>query len=476
MKFPNPKIISKKLNNKRINASVDFLLKHRNSLANYKNIEDFVLRDEEFTTTTNVDPKILQGCEHNFLQVRNAILRELRIRNFYLGASVLDEVFFQILTNSNTNDPIKKTLEVIRDSGVLRPGFVLYPVHSFGVIGGGLISSFTPIEIDFFIPELGLIVTPQTNSYETNIKFIKRGMYYLNIKKKLKTDLIEHWIRSRPLKWLKRNPLLIVRMHNFPGEYYENQLFIVNKLRTAIVALMMLNSIQDFISSKEGFLFSSARTNNWETFDIKHYLVFYPKPHTKELTGDCVPMNFTQFTLSELSELPIEIDPKFWRYKTKLKAEIIQTVISIEKGFYQYSFGAKKENNKSRVYRKFFRSFEFFRRSFRRTDDIGEQIVNLAVAFEILLTDFYTPGTVNKILNRLSKLLKGVKGVRKLKKSVNDLFEMRGQYVHSGFVDKSQFSMEVARTAYVYTSIKLNLKMANLSYNTETPIKYMIEG
>lgn len=329
MKFPNPKIISKKLNNKRINASVDFLLKHRNSLANYKNIEDFVLRDEEFTTTTNVDPKILQGCEHNFLQVRNAILRELRIRNFYLGASVLDEVFFQISTNSNTNDPIKKTLEVIRDSGVLRPGFVLYPVHSFGVIGGGLISSFTPIEIDFFIPELGLIVTPQTNSYETSIKFIKRGMYYLDIKKKLKTDLIEHWIRSRPLKWLKRNPLLIVRMHNFPGEYYENQLFIVNKLSTAIVALMMLNSIQDFISSKEGFLFSSTRTNNWETFDIKHYLVFYPKPHTKELTGDCVPMNFTQFTLSELSELPIEIDPKFWRYRTKLKAEIIQTVISI---------------------------------------------------------------------------------------------------------------------------------------------------
>jgi len=459
-----------------IRASVSFLLEHRDSLANYKNIEDFVLRDEEFTTTTNVDPKILQGCEYHFLQVRNAILRKLRIRNFYLGASVLDEVFFQILTSSYVVDPIKETLEVIRDSGVLRPGFVLYPIHSFGVIGGGLISSFTPAEIDFFIPELGLIVTPQTNSYETSIKFIKKGMHYLDIKKRLKTDLIEHWIRSRPLKWLERNPLLIVRMHNFPGEYYENQLFIVNKLRIAIVSLMMLNSIQDFISSKEGFLFSSARTNNWETFDIKHYLVFYPKPHSNELTGDCVPMNVNRFTLSELSELPIEIDPKFWRYRTNLKTAIIQTVISVEKGFYRYSFGAKRENNKSRVYRKIFRSFEFFRRSFRKTDDVGEQIINLAVAFEILLTDFYTRGTAKKILDRLSKLLRGVKGVRKFKKSVSDLFEMRGQYVHSGFVDKNQFSIDVARTAYVYTLIKLNSKMIYLSYNTERPIKYMIEG
>ena len=53
---------------------------------------------------------------------------------------------------------------------------------------------------------------------------------------------------------------------------------------------------------------------------------------------------------------------------------------------------------------------------------------------------------------------------------------MRGQYVHSGFVDKNQFSIDVARTAYVYTLIKLNSKMIYLSYNTETPIKYMIEG
>lgn len=337
MRFPNPKVVSNKINSKKIRQSLDFLIKHQNVLSEYKDVEDFALRDEEYTTKTNIDGKTLQACEHHLLNMRVRLNSELRARNFFLGTSVLDEVLFQTFSKCINNNPIIATLETIRDSGILHPGFVVYPLHSLGVIGGGLLRSYTQADIDFFVPDIDLIVTPQTNSLENSIKFIERAAKCLGVNKSIPHELLRHWRKTRSTKWLERNPLLILRVHSFPGDYYENQFFIANKLRISTTSLLMLNSIQNFVSSREGYLLSSARTNNWETLDIKHYFVFYPKPYKSQLAGDCIPMNLMKSTLAELSEVPAELDPKFWRRRMPLSQLITKSLIDVEKGFYKYT-------------------------------------------------------------------------------------------------------------------------------------------
>ena len=55
----------------------------------------------------------------------------------------------------------------------------------------------------------------------------------------------------------------------------------------ATTLLLMLNSFQNFVSQKEGYLLSSSRTNNWETLDIlvNNAGVFIPGEIHKEPDG-----------------------------------------------------------------------------------------------------------------------------------------------------------------------------------------------
>jgi len=474
MRFPSPQRVSKGLQAKKFIKSVEYLISNRSVISKYENIEDFVLRDEEYTTTTDENPETLTACEHHLFQVRSRLAKELWSRDFFLGVSILDELLFSTFAHSKSDNPILEALEIIRDSGVLHPGFVVYPLHAFGVIAAGLIQSYTPARVQFFIPKYGLIITPQTNSLEKTVSFLEGAASTLGVGKKIPLDLLAHWRRSRPTKWLERNPLLVLRVHSFPGEYYENQFFLMSKLRLSTTLLFMLNSLQKTARSREGLLLSSSRTNNWETLDIHHYLVFYPKPYKRILTGDCVPMNLGTATLAELSEVPSQIDPRFWRRRIPLSERLTEALDKVGKGFFQYSLGKTKGNTRGRVYRKIFRSLEFYRKSHRQRDDIGEAAVNLAVAFEILLTDNWSQGIVNRIIEHISVLLKGVKGIRKFKNSIRGLYEARSKFVHAGVVDDS-IEIDIARIAFIQAFVALVSLLDAIPNKSDKPIGHLMD-
>ena len=221
MRFPSPKQVVKNVNSKETRDSVNYLIQQQQVIQQYKDIEDFILRDEEYTTNTNTPPGTLKGCEYHLLNLRNILIKELRARNFFIGISVLEEVLFQNFKQANNNNPVISTFESIRDAGVLRAGFVVYPLHSLGVIYGGILKSYAHASIEFHVPGIDIIVTPQTNSFRNSLEFITRASSLLGINRNIPSDLIEHWHRSRPTKWIKRNPLLIARIHSYPGDYYE---------------------------------------------------------------------------------------------------------------------------------------------------------------------------------------------------------------------------------------------------------------
>jgi len=471
MHFPSPSKINDKIK-KEIKESVKYLIKNHNLLKKYNNIEDFVLRDEEYTRPViDSNIKLLKGCEYHLLNVRKILFQELIVNNYFLGRSVLDEVLFHSFANGKK--PIISALEKIRDSGILHPGFVIYPLHSLGVIGGGILRSYTDASIDFFVPDANIVVTPQTNSIKGSNNFIENAAKSLGIKKRLPIKLLQHWRRSRPTQWLEKNPLLIIKINSYSEDYYENQILIINKIKLSTTILLMLNSLQHFDTSKEGTMFSSSSTNNWETLDIKHYFIFYPKPYKKKLTGSCVPMNINKAILAELSEVSAELDPNFWKRRIPLSQSIIKAIKNVEKGYYKHSVCNVESSNKGKVYLKIIKSLDFFHKSYRKKGDVNEAIVNLAVSFEILLTDNYASGIGERIKKRIKVLLKGVKGVRKLTKSIENLYDARSQYVHTGFV-KENVEIKTARIAYIHIFIKLCLRLNEIPDDGKELITTMI--
>jgi hypothetical protein len=207
MRLPSGKTIADKLLSTKTKTSIDYLMQKRSVISKYKDTEDFVLREEEYTTKTNEDKKTLAACEHHLFEVRSRFANELWSRELFLGISVIDDLLFSAFAHTNEANPIQHALEIIRDSGVLEPGFVVYPLHSLGVLGAGLLRRSTRLQ--FHVPDYGLVVTPQTNSFKRTVSFLENAAGTLGVRKEIPRDLIEHWTRSRPTKWLERNPILL---------------------------------------------------------------------------------------------------------------------------------------------------------------------------------------------------------------------------------------------------------------------------
>jgi hypothetical protein len=475
MRFPSKRNLKNKLLNRSTENSVSYLLRNQGTFSKYKDIEDFILRDEEWATQTNEDPRTLQSCEHHLGQIRTRLANELWSRGFYLGLTVLDDLLFSCFAHLKSKDPISDFVERLRDSGVLRPGIVLYPLHTLGILGVGILYSYTSARAYFDLSDYGMLVSPQSNSMNETTQFLEHARDRLGIKKKLPYDLIEHWQRSRPTKWLERNPLLVLKVHTFPGDYYENQFLLISKLKLATSLLCMLYALQPQPKDHRGLNLSSSRSNNWETLDIKHYILFYPKPYRRELTGDCIPMNVSRASLAELSEVPIQLDPKFWMRRISSYRTIKDALEKAETGFAAHRFGKNWRSPATRVYRKVFRSLEFYKKSFRQRSEIGESAVDLAVAFEILLTDNYSKGVHSRLMDRLSTLLQGVRGTRRYRDSVAKLYEMRSKYVHSGYVDDS-LDLPTAQAAFVHAFLALSSRFSAMPKQADEPIRELIES
>ena len=58
-------------------------------------------------------------------------------------------------------------------------------------------------------------------------------------------------MRSRPLKWFKNNPLLVVSIATLTSGYYENQFIYVMKLKLSTALVMMLSTVGDRLEPDE---------------------------------------------------------------------------------------------------------------------------------------------------------------------------------------------------------------------------------
>lgn len=99
--------------------------------------------------------------------------------------------------------------------------------------------------------------------------------------------------------------------------------------------------------------------------------------------------------------------------------------------------------------------------------------MNLAVAFEVLLTDFYAPGVSDRIPQHLSLALHRVKQQGMYTGEVEKLYIARGQAVHTAEI-RQEVDMGITRQAFVHAFLAITKRLPALNTSAQEPIKELL--
>lgn len=469
-RLPDIKKLSVEVNSTKIKRkqyvrnSSDFLVAHAADLAAYHDIYHLA----EVAYDGAKPDKQAQSIAYHLEQIRSELARQLWARQIFVSVSVIDELLFTH-TKSGANDPVFETLNSLRASEVSRRGLVVFPLHSFGILAAGLLRPLSGSGAIIINPEQRFAISQQTNELKRTTDHINKIAPLLGVKKSVDGALIQHWRDSRDARWLEHNPLLVAGVSSTSGFYYENEFLLLGRLQALTAAVSMLATLQPRVADRSGYFFSSSTINNWETLDLRHYLVL---THTKASTleGQAVPVHKRRQIL-ELSELAVEIDPRYWTRRAVLAESIYSSVEALFAGYLRYSVGSRKDTARSRVYRKLFESIHYFRRSHQGAEEDWTAVVSLATAFEMLLTDFYAKGIAKQLRHRTKLLLRGTPGTRRYQSAVEEIYNARNRAVHSGQVE--QIDLHEARVAYVHVFVALMQRLPTLRNSEENPVAFL---
>ncbi len=124
--------------------------------------------------------------------MREALEAELGTRQIFIAPEVLEELVFYIARESQGQELIRAVLERIRDARATRPGILVFPLHSLGVLGAGLVRP-SDGRVTFINGQRGYALSPQTNSLDGTMQFLDDARQSFGIGQELPTDLILHW-------------------------------------------------------------------------------------------------------------------------------------------------------------------------------------------------------------------------------------------------------------------------------------------
>ncbi|WP_430478390.1 hypothetical protein ACQZM9_11650 [Streptomyces sp. P11-1] len=408
--------------------------------------------------------------------LRRQLAGELWTRNAFIGPSVLDDLLYRAVAIDAAQDPVLRCLEIVRDRKLARPGLVIFPLHSLGVLAGGFLQSHGRRWV-FSPPGAEIAIFSQTNAWGTTLANLDEARCSLGVRKAVPGGLLEHWYRSRSLTWLKRNPLLVLSVSTAPGSYYDTESLILGRLRAASALTCMLAALQPREDERVGYLWSSARTNNRETRDIRHYINLYDAPSTRRhLAGDCVPIHLRRAALAEISALNIEIDPRYWnRYGDS--AQEVRAAVDLVFDGYMRHVHLRRPRERPDAYTaaltKLHDALSYFRRSFHESDQGWAASLSLATAFEMMLTDGVNRGEIAaKLQRRVRLLLRGKRGVERYPESVHRLYKHRNEIIHAGLTD-GQFDIADAQRCFVLCFMELANRAARLTARESEPMRTM---
>jgi hypothetical protein len=269
---------------------------------------------------------------------------------------------------------------------------------------------------------------------------------------------------------------MMVRIASHTGAYYENQFIYTLKIRIAAALVAMLYALGAERGYQVDKFYSSANVNNWETLDFRHYVIGEARSKKSELLDlRRIPMNVSALDLARLSDLPVVLSSKTLK-QAFLKSALRRIVLAlrvVESGHLSHVNLNSKDKVRGRVFSRIVTALDWYRQSFsaRVTDD--EAVVALAVAFETLLTDYYSPGVSARIQRRVRICLKGRHGIAEYLAAVISIMKARGAIVHNGS-SVQEAEIIKAQAAFALCFGAVTDKLQNIGSSIDNPIGVLL--
>lgn len=451
-----------KRGNQTVADSADWLVEQSQDLS--RRWDDF---EDLGVAAYEGDAQAKPAC-HHLTVVRAEMARQLWSRHIFVGVTVLDDLLFRAVCEGET-DPILATLQALKSSKLDFQSLIVFPLQDYGVLAAGLLRPFQGGSTYTIDATRRFVLSPQTNDLTRTTDLINSVAPPLGVKKPVEHDLIEHWRKSRGARWLENNPLLIAGIASISGYYYENEFLLLGRVKALTSAVAMLSVLQPSSDERAARLFSSSQINNFETRDIRHYILL-SDTRGKHLTGRAVPIHKRR-AVDALSSLDVDLDPSYWGRRATAATELYLAIDSLFNGYLQHSVGKSTDDALSRTYRKLFDAVEYFRLSNQGRYPDWSAAVSLATAFEMVLTDQFDRGVADRLRRRTAALLNGVRGTRGYQQAVVDLYNARSATVHRG--EPSEIDLALARRAFVLVFLALMRRMPSLGPAQKQPMQFL---
>lgn len=444
--------------------SVQFLVARRGAIQAYGSLEDYA------TAIGDNEPAV-GGHEFHFMRVRNRVLEILHRLELFVSWSAMDDLLFSLLRDGGVADPVRAAFERIRDSGVHHPGFVVYPVHSFGILGAGLLQLAPERPILRITPREGTVLTCQLASMQQVHRFLESVPRALGIRAQVQYDAddVRHYRASRSLEWLERNPLLAVRVQAFSSTFFDIQFFLRRTLEFRIVLVQMMSAFQDASASFQArarSLFSTRVVNNFETLDIRHYLIFQREPGRSRWDVRCVPMNVNHLALAELTSLSVELDPEWWSRRRRI-GRLIADALDVFSAAYFADRGA--QTLRGQFLERVMNSLVMFRRSFHPSPSSVMQCIALAAAAESLVCWTYARGSTQRVVRRVRGVVRGLRDAAAIGQAIEDVFQARNEGMHAAAQDFTA-AIRLGQRGYAWCFIRLMAALPRMTFLGGDPL------
>lgn len=451
---------------KAVKQAETFLASKHNLLNHFASVDDLVTNDKAVSASDR------KAIEHAIRTLRAAIARELWSNEIFVGRSVLDEC---ILHTAKTvgGAVAPRVIAHLAQVGAERPGFVLYPLISFGMRMPPIFDKSSSLTDWAAFPRLGYAVSAQRGSARSAHTRLTEMAAALGIKQRIAFSDVQHFASTA--RWLDRNPMLMVRLASHTGDMYENQFIYSLKIRMATSSLLMLHALAVEKNGPVDGYHSTARVNNWETLDIAHYLIGENLPG-RPMGLRRVPMNVSALELARLSDVAatISTDELSSARMRTLSRQMHKALKSVEQGYLKHVNLTSKAEAQKRFYKRLASALDWYRQSFGSRVNEAEAVVAIAVAFETLLTDHYAKGIADRLQRRVGICLKGVPGVAAYRDAVVAVYKARSEIVHSGSLGM-EANIVAARAAFARCFCALVARTQGWTPPAASPIRNLLQ-
>lgn len=394
------------------------------------------------------------SIEKIFFEVLDLVRRDLAAQHVHLGYTVLELAVFNALRDG-INDPVAHITGAVRAQGLHLPGFILYPLFGLGLLhprGANLMQ--LPPALEVIDGTAGIAVTSPVGDAATLSSFLDRAITGLGVVGVRPQSWVGHNVAMKGvMDWLLLNPLMLVRIRSVSMGARENQRAYHVAIAHRATLLGLVSALSAPRKGSRLLALSTQASGPQNTRDFRHYFVFESGgAAAKELRVDRIPMGPRPAPLLQLSDLDIDLDPGSWvtpKVQNRL-GSLTDAMLDLEDLMAAVSGHRATARHKENLSRKLSTSLHWVRRSFAAFADPREAVVAMAVAFEALLSDGYSHGITQKIIQRAETCLRSQRASKQLADDVKVLFDWRGAIVHKGDTP-GETDLRAVRRAYAHS-------------------------